>query len=285
MVTLAGPDVSRHQGTVDWSRVAAAHDFAIIKATEGTSYNYTGWFTRNWQQLRATHLVPGAYHFLRTSSGKAQAAYYVSVVGNFDKALAVLDVETAANGTKPGIGVVREFAAEFKRLVPGHPLLVYTGRWYWVGEIGNPRGVDIGPLWHSEYDTGREVDDGPELDNYGGWPGATIWQWTSSGRCPGVDGNCDLNIFYGDRRDLLRLTGSSLPAPPEPLTGVPDMAFTYGSPDRPVYFCDGGKSVGLNERTDLEAIRQAFTAADQKLPHLNLDSDTFNAFRKSFPGE
>lgn len=206
-MSLTGIDVSRHQGIIDWAAVdRSSHSFAILKATEGTSYSYDSWFKANMPRVRATDLIPGAYHFLRADRDPAaQARYYASVVENFDGMLAVVDVETAANGTKPTINHVKGFAAEFRRLVPGHPLIVYTGRWYWVGVMGDPYGADIGPLWHSEYDTGAEVDDGPELDNYGGWSKATIWQYTSSGRCPGVQGNCDLNIFYGDRAALLAL--------------------------------------------------------------------------------
>ena len=222
---LTGPDCSRHQGTVHWSAVrAAGHSFAIIKATEGTSYSYVGWYHGNASKVRAAGLTLGAYHFLRTGDGAAQARYFSSVVGDLTGTLAVLDVETAANGTKPTIGDVREFAGEFRRLHPGHPLVVYTGRWYWVGVMGNPHGADIGPLWHSEYEP--SPDSGPDLDRYGGWPGATFWQWTSSGSCPGVSGRCDLNVFYGTHDDLAVLCGAKAgggPAPKPPTEDDDDM--------------------------------------------------------------
>jgi lysozyme len=207
---LTGVDCSRHQGTVNWSQVrAAGHSFAFIKATEGTAYNYAFWYKDNALRVIGAGLVLGAYHFLRADSDPAaQARYFKQIVGSFDGKVAILDVETAANGTKPNITHVRAFANEFERIEPGHPLIIYTGHWYWVGAINNPTGVDIGPLWHSEYDTGSEIADGPELDNYGGWPGCKIWQYTSSGSVPGVAGNCDVNKFFGDRADLLALTGS-----------------------------------------------------------------------------
>lgn len=206
-MALTGIDVSRHQGTVDWAKVAqAGHDFAILKATDGVRYAHVDWFERNFPRAKAAGLVPGAYHFLLDHhSGRDQARFYVQTVGNFDGVLAVVDVEKEIDGTGPRIGHVRDFAAEFRRLVPGHPLIIYTGKWYWHGVIGNPHGADIGPLWHSEYDTGSEVADGPELDNYGGWAKATIWQWTSTGSCPGVAGHCDLNIYYGTASQLSAL--------------------------------------------------------------------------------
>lgn len=210
---LTGPDCSRHQGAVDWGKVAGAgHDFAIIKATDGVSYRYVDWFTSNFPRVKATGLVPGAYHFISAHHpGADQARYFVATVGDLDGVLAVVDVETGADGSHPTAARVREFATEFERLAPGHPLIVYTGRWYWRDILGNPYGADIGPLWHSEYDTGAEVTDGPEMDSYGGWSACTIWQYTSSGSCPGVAGNCDLNQFFGDRADLLALTGGDMP--------------------------------------------------------------------------
>jgi len=199
-MAITGIDVSRHQGVVDYNAVKrAGHTFAFIKATEGTSYSYVDWYKTNAPKVRAAGLIFGAYHFLRADRDPAaQARYYVQTVGNFNGVVAILDVETAANGTMPLIQHVRAWVTEFRRLVPNKPLVIYTGRWYWVGHMGNPPGSDLGPLWHSEYETtSAEVADGPELDNYGGWPGCTIWQYTSTGRCPGVAGNCDLNIHHG----------------------------------------------------------------------------------------
>lgn len=200
-VAVTGVDASHHQGTVDWARVhAAGHSFAFLKATEGISYSFTPWWAANAPRAAAAGLVVGAYHFLRAGPDPAaQARYYVATVGSFAGRLAAVDVETAKDGSKPTAGQARAFAAEFHRLVGDHPLLIYTGRWYWRDTIGNPPGADIGPLWHSDYTA-------PPEPLYGGWAGWTIWQHTSSGSCPGIAGPCDLNRFAGDRAALLSLT-------------------------------------------------------------------------------
>jgi hypothetical protein len=69
------------------------------------------------------------------------------------------------------------------------------------------------------------------------------------------------------------LRGQPIPEPEE----LPDM-FLYGSPGKPVFFCDAGKSVGLNESTDVPTFR------DQGVPYFALDDDTFAKFRERFPG-
>jgi len=241
MVVLTGPDVSRHQGPVNWQEVKdAGHTFAFCKATDGTSYRYTNYFHTQFARMQDVGLVPGAYHWLQPGSGAAQARYFVETVGDFTGVLAVVDVEKNPSGTYPSIGTVYEFAAEFARLTGGHTLIVYTGAWFWVGYLRDPQGSQIGPLWHSEYDGSTPdspaVANGPEMDNYGGWASATFWQHTSSGLCPGISTRCDLNIFYGDLAYLNALANgtSAVPKPVPPTHVTPskddDMPWIHSSP-------------------------------------------------------
>lgn len=218
-MTLRGIDVSHHQGAIDWGRVkAAGYVFAVAKATEGLTFKDSR-IAANWVGMGQAGLIRGAYHFLRAEAGGVQQARrFVSVVGDPRGALAMVDVEThAVAGTIPSYLQVHAFVEEFKRLTGGHPILIYTGKYHWA-RLGNGDGAHLGPLWHAEYDTGSEVADGPELDSYGGWSKCLIWQWTSSGRVPGIAGNVDLNTFYGGEKDLLALTGipGHVVIPPKP---------------------------------------------------------------------
>lgn len=81
-----------------------------------------------------------------------------------------------------------------------------------------------------------------------------------------------------------RLAGP-VPTPAPTFLEDEDMAFTYTTAGSPVFFCHAGKSVGLNEQTDLSALRKGYTDADQKLPHLALDDDTYRKFRARYPGD
>lgn len=225
-MTLTGIDASRHQGVINWPQVVGAgHSFAFLKATDGVRYQYVNWFLQNAPQVQAAGLVLGAYHFLVDHHpGDAQARYFVETVGRlypgFAGVVPIVDIEREADGTTPGPGVLREFVLEFHRLVPGRPILIYTGRWYWVGVLKDPYGADLGPLWHSEYDGLTPIDEdvanGPEGDNYGGWAHCTVWQHTSNGACPGIPGRCDLNLFHGELGELVALAGGTpVPVPEE----------------------------------------------------------------------
>jgi len=73
------------------------------------------------------------------------------------------------------------------------------------------------------------------------------------------------------------LTADLRPQAPIPDFEEDDM-FLYSTPGKPVFFCHAGKSVGINEPTDLAT----FAAAGVQT--LRLDDDTFAKFRDRYPG-
>ena len=217
---MRGVDASHHQGSPNWAAArAGGYEFAILKATDRKPYRFVDWFHTEIKRVKTAGLVPGAYHFLRAGDGVGQARYFVDEVtkepGGFTGLLAAVDCETHPDGTFPSFDTIKAFVIEFKRLVTGHPLICYTGHAFWTGVLGNPQGSAIGPLWHAEYEpNAAEVADGPELGVYGGWPGPTIWQFTSNlgqigmGNVPGFAGAVDANLFDGTRNDLLKFTST-----------------------------------------------------------------------------
>jgi len=251
---LSGIDVSHHQGAVDWPRVAAAgHTFAFAKATEGISFRDSR-FAQNWAGMAAARLVRGAYHFLSpTSDPVLQARAFVSAIGDPRGSLTALDVETTASGGKPNGAMAHKFADEFRRLTGGHPLVVYTGRWYWRDTIGNPHGADIGPLWHSAYS-------GSPGALYGGWDRFALWQWTSSGVVPGVAGRCDVNHFFGERNDLLALTGvpvdTPTPSKEDDMSGQFIVLPVAGPGVGPQFWCDAGVCTQMTDGSTLATLRE-----------------------------
>lgn len=76
-----GIDVSHYQGLIAWNDIAATgYTFAIIKATHGTEFVHE-FFERNWQVLKTTGLVRGAYHFLDpTLDGAAPARHALATI-------------------------------------------------------------------------------------------------------------------------------------------------------------------------------------------------------------
>jgi GH25 family lysozyme M1 (1,4-beta-N-acetylmuramidase) len=79
-LTLAGIDVSHHQGEVNWHAVAEAGiSFAFAKATEGATF-VDPQFLRNWALIKDAGIVRGAYHFFRPSKpAESQVTNFLTV--------------------------------------------------------------------------------------------------------------------------------------------------------------------------------------------------------------
>jgi len=251
-MTLDGIDVSHHQRAIDWAQVAqAGYEFAWVKATEGLHF-VDSRFDDNWSGMAAisTPFTRGAYHFLRSDSDPAaQARHFVSVVGDLNGSMAAVDVESSGD-SRPTADQARAFQREFTRLTQSprgarlHPLVVYTGRWYWRGVLGDPYGADLGPLWHSAYSKSA----GPL---YGGWQSFTFWQFTNEAVVPGISGNVDRNIFYGGPTDLARLATRVTP----PKQEEEDM-FIWDISGRPALFFgpEGIQAIDKDQRAALVAL-------------------------------
>lgn len=243
---ITGIDVASYQhpngAPINWQQVAGAgHKFAYVKASEGPLNNvgdcafpYDGYrpssyrnpyFAGDWDGAASAGLYRGAYHFARPqfplSSAEEQARYFVSIVGSSTGGLDLpmeLDLEvTCGLGQADLAEWARRFLAEVTRMTGKRPL-VYTGRWFWQGNIGS-YGNDIGQnyrLWTADYPCQRNdgylfCDPNTSTYNpptYGGWGQWTFWQNYSVGVVPGIRGNVDMNRFCCDLSSLQALAGA-----------------------------------------------------------------------------
>ena len=102
---LHGIDVSNWQGSVDWGGHARSGvAFAFAKATEGGDFT-DRWFARNWDGMRESWIVCGAYHFARPKGDPGEQARHflraVRAAGGLRRGdLIALDLETT-DGQRP----------------------------------------------------------------------------------------------------------------------------------------------------------------------------------------
>lgn len=195
---VRGPDVSNHQGNVDWSRVDKRDwPFAAAKATEGTFYR-DPFFGRNWSGMKSQGLHRIAYHFAHAdsvSAARTEARFffnYVKANGGvtaFD--VPCIDVEAGGLAGAALSNYVDEWCDEVRKLW-GRPGLIYSGNWFLGARGGNPRAArEAGwKLWTAAY--------GPSPIVFSGFDDYEFWQFTD-GRVgpqphsvPGI-GNCDIN--------------------------------------------------------------------------------------------
>ena len=180
-----GIDVSEHQGTVDWARVARDHiTFAYIKATEGQDFTDRR-FAANWAGAREARLDHGAYHFFTLCSpGGAQARHFLDALGTAPSTLApAVDLELKGNcRARPNSATVHEQLNAFLSAVEdasGRQVVLYVGddfdsRYHIRRNYGRP-------LWQRRL-LRRPSDD---------W---TIWQVHGRADVAGIHGPVDLDI-------------------------------------------------------------------------------------------
>jgi GH25 family lysozyme M1 (1,4-beta-N-acetylmuramidase) len=242
---IFGVDVSRHQGSkMDWAKIRGSGiDFMIARASLATTPDER--YRDNVRGARAAGIpVVGAYHFLYPAnvvSPAEQARLFVKRIGDPAGLLTMLDIERD-NGHKPKISDARAFAAEFRNLTNGHPLLLYAPAWYWP-RIQSPAASDLGLLVASRYvpvdrdAMGHGIKMSPAVAfarvqkrwwraKHGGWTRATILQFTSHGKVSGYPRRIDLNAFRGTTAELAALArnGTAPITPDDPDDGTPDDA-------------------------------------------------------------
>jgi len=217
-----GIDVSHFQFDVDWKRVKdSGYSFAFVKATEGLG-NVDSKFAKNWPAIyKAGIKIRGAYHYGHIESDPAvQAAHFVATVRSAGKIargdFLILDAEDVCSASRrispaKTAAWVNTFLDEVVRLsgLPRRRVLLYTGDWWWSPRAGgsNAAAVSGHPLWLSAYVSEARLNAGKLWEP---WPTWRFWQYTSSGKVDGVNGNVDKNVFNGTARGLWWLSGRPL---------------------------------------------------------------------------
>ena len=201
---IQGIDVSYWQGDIDWSQVRAAGvRFAYIKATEGGDH-LDPKVLDNWYAAKRAGIARGAYHFVYwCRPANEQALWFMlNVPPDSDALPPVLDVEwNSRSKTCPG-KVSRELALQ-KIKIMLDAMEAHTGK---------------RPIIYTDPKFHREVLEG-EFTNYHFWlrsvaaepediyreRGWSFWQFTTTGKVPGVDGKVDRNSYNGTLADWDRV--------------------------------------------------------------------------------
>jgi lysozyme len=218
---LWGVDVSSHQGNVAWGQVAhEGYSWMVSKATEGTYYK-NPYHMDSMLRARKVGLVRGAYHWLTNGDSKKQLDNFLSVAGDdFEGKLVMVDVEAEPYPDvdfDPRFSDVEAFVEGLRERIGEHPILIYSGAWYWHGYLGNPSLKNLVDnyqvkVWDSHYVSGagyasvlyKSVPKVWWTKNCWGGQRPTILQFTSSARVAGQE--MDANAFPGTREELGALT-------------------------------------------------------------------------------
>ena len=168
-----GLDISHHQEKVNWTRVDPKYKFIILKATEGQNFLDTD-FLYNWN------------NFVMTSSGEAQADFYISKVSDSDKTLPpIIDLEISTKKYKKK-DVMKNLEEMVDKLEKHYKKRVIfyvnynTYNAYIKGEFPKNK------IWITDYKYFPRIKE----DNR--W---VIWQVSRRGRIEGIPGFTDKNVL------------------------------------------------------------------------------------------
>ena len=197
-----GIDVAAHQhpgGTpIDWSKVRSdGQSFAFVKATEGGDW-VNPHYVQDIQAANAAGLKTGAYHYARPAGdAKTQAANFAAQIALAPNQTLppALDIEVTEGKSAAQLEQwIEEFTSELKRLT-GRTPMIYTYKYFWMGQMNNSQKFSDMPLWLAAYQ-----DQAPEA--VGGWKKLSFWQRSGSGKVAGIPTDVDMNLFNGSKQQL-----------------------------------------------------------------------------------
>lgn len=199
MTKLKVIDVSTHQGIIDWAKVKASGvDGAIIRCGYGSdiaSQDDKQW-KRNADECTRLGIPFGTYlySYAKTiAQAKSEAEHVLRLVKGYNLSYPIYyDLEEA--GTESG---AIERAKVFGDIIEaaGYWCGVYANKSWWTNHLV---GLERFVKWVAQYNS---------VCTYNG--SYDMWQYTSSGSIPGVNGNCDVNWCYRDYPSEIVGKGSS----------------------------------------------------------------------------
>ena len=185
-------DVSVHQGDIDWAKVKNHIDGAIIRCGYGSDYSYQDdkKFKQNVEGCIKHNIPFGVYLYSYAKDknmAKSEALHVLRLLEPYKGKLSYpvyLDLEEA--GTE--IGAV-ERAILFGDMIEkaGYWCGIYANQYWWRTFLKD--GLDRFTKWVAKYSNSKPTGISGIYD---------IWQYSSTGSVPGINGKVDVNYYMAD---------------------------------------------------------------------------------------
>lgn len=212
---MKGIDVSKHQGLIDWGKIPSDIEFVIIRA--GYGVNTTDkYFEKNIKQALERGLKVGVYWFLYCLTEEEaikNAIGFDNVISPYKDKITMkvwCDYEYDSDRYSNECGHVQNNHSRTKIVEAFCNKMIALG--YDCGVYANPDYLkrkfdDLSnyPLWLAYYSENEKT-----AKSYNPF----MWQYSSTGKVEGINGNCDMNICYGvagsDIPDITGFVGVSI---------------------------------------------------------------------------
>lgn len=187
---LYGIDVSEWQGMIDWERARDYIDYAIIRCGYGSDYaaQDDDWWERNASECERLGIPYGVYLYSYANTeakARSEAEHVLRLLRGHSPSLPVYydleDSKTSAGCTNAELlRYAQIFAARLE--AAGWAVGFYSGGNWWRDRLTDP--------FFEDYDRW--------IAAWGGWhsagEGYSLWQYSCTGRVPGISGDVDLNV-------------------------------------------------------------------------------------------
>ena len=192
-----GLDVSHWQGTINFEKVKNTDrvDFMIIRAGQGTTIKDKK-FEYNYSEAKKYNIPIGVYLYAtaqNVNEAKAEANYLLNLISGKSFELPIFyDVEAQENLEKSTItNMCNAFYSIIKNA--GYKPGIYASKYYLMYKIDVNKLPTDCSIWVASY--GKNNGAVPK-DTYKYNGNFDIWQFTSTGKIDGIDGDVDFDLKY-----------------------------------------------------------------------------------------
>lgn len=191
-------DVSYYQGIIDWDKFASDSDCYGVILRLGYYDTLDKMFERNINEIKRLNIPYGIYLFsyATTLNGALKEMNFTNQMinkYNIEPTLGIYyDIEGWSTKKSSSNNISKIMYDDIVQLfingVSNHisykyKVKVYSGRWYAMNRLGSIAKSYVD--WVAEYNNTCKYD-----SNY------SMWQYTSKGSIPGINGNVDISYLY-----------------------------------------------------------------------------------------
>lgn len=192
---IRGIDVSSYQGKPDWAKVKGSGvKFAIIRILNSKGVDPS--FEHNYAKCVENGIAKGVYRFcyaLNVDQARKEAREVLETLnGRYLEMGVWLDLEWSKLRAL-GSAKVKEIAKAWMQVIrdAGYECNIYCNRDWFKNVCG---GLDA-EYWVARYPI---EDNGTMKSSLKPNVGEIGWQYSSKGRVPGISGNVDMDVWYGE---------------------------------------------------------------------------------------
>lgn len=207
---LKGIDVSTHQEIINWEKVKAdGVQFAILRASYGTK-SVDKQFKRNADECTRLNIPFGAYLYSyarNIEEAKMEVQNFINTIKPYKLSYpAIVDMEDADSYKKKN-GVSYATCIDICEVEclalekAGYYAMIYANLDWFKNKINSTR-LDRFDKWVAQWNSSCSY-----TKPYG------LWQYTSSGKVAGINGNVDMNKSYKDYPSIISSLKSNNTAP------------------------------------------------------------------------